>query len=79
MGIAHPRRSASAQEGGGGTAVTEGVTPSYVRRILRTAFLAPDLKRAILDGSQPPRLTLQAIMTGDIPLSSERQRVLFHR
>jgi site-specific DNA recombinase len=38
-----------------------GVMPRYVRRILRCAFLAPDLVEAILDGRQPPDLTLNQL------------------
>ena len=55
----------------------EGVTANYVSRILRTAFLAPDLKSAILDGTQPVHLSLQAIMTADVPLDWNTQRQLY--
>ncbi|WP_439527872.1 hypothetical protein [Pannonibacter sp.] len=36
----------------------EGVTPSFVTRILRLTLLAPDLVEAILDGKQGPKVTL---------------------
>jgi DNA invertase Pin-like site-specific DNA recombinase len=55
----------------------EGVAATYAARLLRTAFLAPDLKRAILDGRQPSKLTLQAIMTTALPLDWRGQRDLF--
>jgi hypothetical protein len=55
----------------------EGVTANYVSRILRTAFLAPDLKSAILDGTQPINLSLQAIMAADVPLDWNTQRQLY--
>jgi site-specific DNA recombinase len=58
-------------------AQTEGVTANYISRILRTAFLAPDLKASILQGRQPPALTLQAIMTGDLPLDWQAQRQIY--
>jgi DNA invertase Pin-like site-specific DNA recombinase len=57
----------------------EGVTASYVTRVLRVAFLAPDLKRAILDGAQPGGLTLQRVLTQDMPLDWRRQRELYRR
>lgn len=44
-------------------------TSPYRRRLVRLAFLAPDLQRAILDGRQPPGLTLAAVMDGELPLS----------
>jgi site-specific DNA recombinase len=45
-------------------AKAERVTEAYVRRRLRLAFLAPDVTRAILDGRQPPGLTLRQILNG---------------
>jgi site-specific DNA recombinase len=50
-----------------------GVTPRYVRRILRCAFLAPDLVEAILQGRQPPELTL-AGLCHTLPLDWAEQR-----
>ena len=38
------------------------------RRLVRLAFLAPDLQRAILAGRQPPNLTLTRLMDGSLPL-----------
>ena len=43
-------------------------TSPYARRLVRLAFLAPDLQRAILAGHQPPGLTLSQLMAGPIPL-----------
>ena len=40
----------------------EGINPSYVSRILRLTLLAPDIVEAILDGRQPPQLTLARLM-----------------
>ena len=54
-------------------AEAEGVTPRYVGRILRLAFLAPDIVEAILDGSQPGELELERLMKG-IPIGWNEQR-----
>ncbi len=50
---------------------------SHRRRLVRLAFLAPDIQRAILAGVQPPGLTLARLMEGDLPLSWARQRQMF--
>ena len=55
----------------------EGVTAGYVTRVMRVAFLAPDLKRAILDGAQPGGLTLQRVLTRNMPLAWQLQRELY--
>lgn len=44
-----------------------GVTPRYVGRLLRCAFLAPEIVEAILQGQQPPQLTL-ARLCKNLPL-----------
>lgn len=53
-----------------------GVMPRYVRRILRCAFLAPDLVEAILQGRQPPELTL-AGLCHTLPFDWSEQRKEF--
>jgi len=58
-------------------ALSEKVTPAYARRLVKLAFLAPDLKAAILDGRQPRGLTLQFVSTQDIPLDWDQQRRLY--
>lgn len=40
---------------------------SYRRRLVRLAFLAPDLQRAILAGEQPPGLTLESLIHTPVP------------
>ena len=47
---------------------------SYRRRLLGLAFLAPDIQSAILDGRQPPGLTLSKLMAIDLPLDWAAQR-----
>lgn len=58
-------------------AKAEGVKSAYAARLIRAAFLAPDLKRGILDGEQPFGLTLQVVMTRDVPLDWNEQRRLY--
>jgi len=38
-------------------AKSEGVTDSYVTRVLRLAFLSPDIVQAIVEGRHPVELT----------------------
>lgn len=49
---------------------------SHVRRVLKLAFLAPDIQRAILAGHQPKSLTLAALADIDLPLLWQNQRTL---
>lgn len=46
----------------------------YEGRLLRLAFLAPDLQRDILAGRQPAHISLEFLMKREIPLSWSRQR-----
>ena len=55
----------------------EGVSPEFARRLIRPAFLAPDLKSAIIDGRQPTGLTLEAITRTELPLDWANQRRLY--
>jgi hypothetical protein len=50
---------------------------SHRRRLVRLAFLAPDLQRAILAGTQPEELTLAAFLDRDLPISWTAQRRMF--
>ncbi|WP_104020205.1 hypothetical protein [Roseovarius nitratireducens] len=49
----------------------------YRRRLIRLAFLAPDLQDAILGGRQPCEMALAALMDADLPLSWSEQRRRF--
>ncbi len=49
------------------------VNSSYASRILRLNLLAPDIKQAILDGKQPPSLSLRALLS-PFPLLWDEQR-----
>ncbi|PZO03565.1 MAG: recombinase family protein [Alphaproteobacteria bacterium] len=55
----------------------EGVTAEYARRMIRPAYLAPDLKASILDGRQSMGLTLEAITKTEMPLDWNDQRRLY--
>ncbi len=53
-----------------------GVTPRYVSRIVRYAFLAPDITEAILSGTQPTSLTIE-VLRDSIPSDWSEQRRIF--
>lgn len=40
----------------------EGISPSYMTRVLRLTLLAPDIVEAILDGKQGPEMTLARVL-----------------
>jgi hypothetical protein len=44
-----------------GEAEAEGVTRSFVNRLLRLTLLAPDIQEAILEGRQPKGLHLEEL------------------
>lgn len=46
----------------------------YERRLLKLAFLAPDIQRAILDGRQLSGLTLERLIHGGVPACWAEQR-----
>lgn len=58
-------------------AAVEKITQQYIHNLLPLAFLAPDLKRTILDGRTPPDLTLQALVKAEAPLAWADQRALW--
>jgi DNA invertase Pin-like site-specific DNA recombinase len=49
----------------------------YERRLVRLAFLAPDLQAAILDGRQPAHLSLEQLIERPIPIDWDEQRAIF--
>ena len=48
----------------------------YERRLLRLAFLAPDIQQAILAGKQPRGLNLEQMIHQDLPIGWAQQREL---
>jgi site-specific DNA recombinase len=58
-------------------AAEEGISSSYVTRLLRLAFLAPAVVTAILNGRHPPQLTANRLMDDTrLPLDWAAQREL---
>jgi DNA invertase Pin-like site-specific DNA recombinase len=58
-----------------GTATRLHISPSWLTRILRLTWLAPDIVKSILNGSQPPELTArQLLLDTRFPLDWEAQR-----
>jgi len=56
-------------------AMREKLSPSYAALLLRLTFLAPDITRAILEGSQPGGFTAQKLVTHyALPLAWPEQR-----
>lgn len=60
----------------GELAIRERVTSSYVTRVLRLAFLAPELVEAIIDGRQPADLTSMRLLKLSEEGLWERQLVM---
>lgn len=58
----------------------EGFHATYVSNTIETAFLAPDLKRRILEGDQPLGLTAESLRTlCPLPVSWAQQRIMIER
>ncbi|HEV7267615.1 MAG TPA: recombinase family protein [Falsiroseomonas sp.] len=64
-------------EGLGELAAQDGVSGSYATRLIRLAFLAPDILGAIMDGRQPAELSAAALVQEcrrGLPLEWQKQR-----
>jgi site-specific DNA recombinase len=60
-----------------GIATADNLTMSYVTRVLRLAFLAPDIVNTILNGRQPLGLTAKKLMADTrLPMDWAEQRAL---
>ncbi len=55
----------------------DGCSRPYVSSMIRLAYLAPAITQVILDGIQPPHLTLADLMQRDIPVDWTEQRRAF--
>lgn len=62
----------------GGPTLSAAPTSWYDRRVLRLAFLAPDLQRAILAGTQPRHVNLEFLVHSEIPLAWGAQSAALH-
>lgn len=51
--------------------------PPYRRRLVRLAFLAPTIQRAVLEGRQPRGMTLAQLLEAPIPLDWSGQAAQF--
>ena len=59
----------------GKVAEREGVSGSYFTRLVRLAFLSPEITKAILEGRHPPDLTAAKLMEASrLPLDWQQQR-----
>ncbi len=78
LGRAHDwftRLSAGKAQSAADIARDEGLTRSYVTRVVRLAFLAPDITEAILGGRQPPELNAERLVRRSrLPLAWDDQR-----
>jgi hypothetical protein len=55
----------------------EGCSRPYISNMIKLAYLAPSITKAILDGTQPTSLTLADLRKHDIPISWADQRRAF--
>ncbi len=56
-------------------AATEELSVSYISRVLRLAYLAPDIIDAIVNGRQPVELSAQSLLCrSDLALDWDEQR-----
>jgi hypothetical protein len=57
-------------------AKSENISPSFVSRILRLAYLSPTIVEAILDGKYPAQLTMKDLME-PFPMEWSMQEKIF--
>ena len=68
-----------AQTRNGAPIVEEVPRPRYQRRLLRLAFLSPEIQRAILAGRQPAGLRLEDLVRNSMPTAWEAQQDWINR
>lgn len=57
----------------------EGLHPSTVNELLRLTLLAPEIVEMLLEGRQPPRLTLMWFQRKRLPIDWQAQRDIIGR
>jgi hypothetical protein len=57
-------------------AEVEKLPRTYIGSIIPLALLAPDITAAIMDGAQPPSLTLDGLIAQPLPIDWSEQRVM---
>ena len=82
MALAPDKGSAKAARDNlvGGTAclLVSDYSARHIKKLARLSYLAPDIIKSIVDGSQPVSLTGRKLLrTGNIPLDWAGQRALF--
>ncbi len=60
-------------------ATAQGLCTHYAARLIQLAWLSPDLTQAILEGRQPPAMSLGALTKALLPQDWTEQRALFAR
>ena len=74
---AHRWKQMLEEESAGELAEAEGVTRSFVNRLLRLTLLAPDIVEAILEGRLPKAMQLEEL-TRAMPSGWEEQREIIN-
>ena len=57
----------------------EGVEPSSVNELLRLTLLEPKIIESILNGTQPPDLSIQWFTRNPLPAEWHKQQISIHR
>lgn len=65
-----------AMQSGSDIAKQEGLHHSVVNELLRLTLLAPDIIEQMMNGQQPPRLTLMWFQRNRLPVDWQQQRAL---
>ncbi|WP_230281178.1 hypothetical protein [Croceicoccus sp. Ery15] len=56
---------------------SENINDSWVPRIVRLNFLAPQLTQAILAGTQPASVNAMSLRSAELPIDWDEQHAMF--